>query len=279
MHDLISKIVSEILPPGQEPPHVCAANTSGECALCGQCVSHRAAEVELIVSAGASRISATLSDGSKLKAKIARVIDHTLLKPETTEADVRRLCDEAIRYGFASVVVNPWWVPLCVKLVPRGQIKVCTVSGFPLGAHRTETKALEAALGVKDGADEIDMVAHIGLIKEGKFDLVEHDIREVVKAARKAAVKVIIETCALTDEEKVRACLAAKAAGAAFVKTSTGFHKQGANAADVALMRRVVGPQMGVKASGGIKDINTALQMVQSGATRLGASASVAIVG
>ncbi|RJP74480.1 MAG: deoxyribose-phosphate aldolase [Candidatus Zixiibacteriota bacterium] len=214
-----------------------------------------------------------------MKAKIARMIDHTLLKPEGTEAEIRRLCDEAAKHGFASVCVNPCWVPLCRRLLQGSRVKVCTVIGFPLGANRGEAKACEAALAVKDGAGELDMVANLGRIKSGQMDLVEQDIREVVRAARGVPVKVIIETALLTDEEKVRACLAARAAGAAFVKTSTGFSKGGATADDVALMRRVVGPAMGVKASGGVKDLDTAVKMIESGATRIGASASVAIVG
>jgi deoxyribose-phosphate aldolase len=218
-------------------------------------------------------------DGAALKSKIARLIDHTLLKPEATEIEIRRLCEEAVRYGFASVCVNPCWASLCARLVKGSRVKVCTVVGFPLGGNTTEVKAFEAAKGVKDGADELDMVANIGWIVGDKLDLVEQDIREVVKAARGKPVKVIIETCLLTDEEKVRAALAAKNAGAAFVKTSTGFSKGGANASDVALLRRVVGREMGVKASGGIRDLETAAKMVESGATRIGASASVGIVG
>lgn len=279
MQDLISKIVSEMIPPGRDAAHVCSHTASGTCSVCGQCALFRPKETNQIVAAGASRLSFSPGDGAALKAKIARLIDHTILKPETTEADVRRLCEEALRYGFASVCVNTCWVPLCRRLVQGGRVKVCTVVSFPLGSNATEVKAYEAAQAVKAGADELDMVANLGWIKEGKLDLVQHDIRAVVKAAKGAAVKVIIETCLLTDEEKVRACLAAKAAGAAFVKTSTGFNKEGATVGDVALMRRVVGREMGVKASGGIRDLETATQMVEYGATRIGASASVGIVG
>lgn len=277
MQDLIAKVVSEMIPLGQETKPVCQ-DTPGACSVCGRCPVHRSQEVEQIAAAGAERISLAPGGIASLKAKIARMIDHTLLKPEATEAEIRKLCEEAMRYGFASVCVNPCWVPLCAKLIPKGRVRVCTVLSFPLGANSTAVKALEAAQAVKDGAEELDMVANIGWVKAGKLDLVEQDIREVVKAARGVPVKVIIETCLLTDEEKVRASLAAKNAGAAFVKTSTGFNKAGATVGDVALMRRVVGPKMGVKASGGVRDFGTALQMIQSGATRIGASASVAIV-
>ncbi len=277
MEDLIARVVSEMIPPGREERPLCA-DTPGACSVCGQCVHHRAREVDQITAAGADRISLSPGGISSLKARIARMIDHTLLKPEASEAEIRRLCAEALRYGFASVCVNPCWVPLCRKLISGGRTKVCTVVGFPLGANQTPAKAFEAAQAVKEGADELDMVANIGWVKSGTLDLVEEDIRQVVKAAKGTPVKVIIETCLLTDEEKVRASLAARAAGAAFVKTSTGFNKAGATVGDVALMRRVVGPQMGVKAAGGIRDFASALQMVESGATRLGASASVAIV-
>jgi deoxyribose-phosphate aldolase len=239
---------------------------------------HREREVEQITAAGASRISLAPGGIASLKSRIARLIDHTLLKPEATEPEISQLCSEAMRYGFASVCVNGCWVPLCKKLIAGERVKICSVVGFPLGANSSAVKAAEAAQAVKDGADELDMVANIGWIKSGKMDMVEQDIREVVKAAKGTPLKVIIETALLTDEEKIRASLAAKNAGAAFVKTSTGFGKGGATAGDVALMRRVVGPKMGVKASGGVRDFGTALQMIESGATRIGASASVGII-
>ncbi|MCX6640855.1 MAG: deoxyribose-phosphate aldolase [bacterium] len=210
---------------------------------------------------------------------MARLIDHTLLKPEATESEVRRLCEEARKYEFASVCINPCWVPLCAKLLKGSKPKVCTVIGFPLGATTSAAKASEAAQAVRSGAQELDMVINVGFLKSGLHAQVEDDIREVVKAGRGAPVKVIIETCLLSDEEKVKACLAAKQAGASFVKTSTGFSKSGATVGDIALMRRVVGPKLGVKAAGGVRDFATALQMVEAGATRIGASASVGIVG
>ncbi len=214
-----------------------------------------------------------------VKTRIASIIDHTLLKPEATEDDVRRLCEEALQFGFATVCVHPCWVPFCVKLIKGKKGKVCTVISFPLGGDQTSVKVAQAAQAVKDGADELDMVANIGYLKSGKFDLAERDIREVVKAVGDIPVKVIIETCVLTDEEKVKACLTARKAGAAFVKTSTGFHEAGATVTDVALMRRVVGPDMGVKASGGIRTLQQALDLVEAGATRIGTSAGVTIVG
>lgn len=268
-----------MVPPGQQPQRKpCSSLAGAGCSTCGHCAVNRPKEVDGMASAGAARISMAPADGIALKARIARLIDHTLLKPEATETEIRKLCDEAVKHGFASVCVNPCWTQLCSRLVSGSRVKVCTVIGFPLGANTSEAKAFEAAKAVHDGADELDMVANIGWIKSGKLDLVEHDIREVVRAAKGKPLKVIIETCLLTDEEKVRASLAAKAAGAAFVKTSTGFSKGGATVGDVALMRRAVGSGMGVKAAGGVRDLETALKLVESGATRIGASASVAIV-
>ncbi len=214
---------------------------------------------------------------------MARMIDHTALKPETTADDVRALCDEARTYGFASVCVNPCYVPLAADVLREAAPAVCTVLGFPLGASRSPVKAAEAEQAVRDGADELDMVLNVGFLKSGLYDEAEADVRAVVEAARhasggRALVKVILETALLTDEEKVTACLLTERAGADFVKTSTGFASGGASAADVALMRRVVGERMGVKASGGIRSFEDAQRMVAHGATRLGASASVAIV-
>jgi deoxyribose-phosphate aldolase len=278
MTDLISRIISEMVLPGPKPQHTCSSLSGSGCSVCGHCAVNRSAEVESMASAGATRISLVPGGGASLKAKIARMIDHTLLKPEASELEIRRLCEEAVKHGFASVCVNPCWVQLCAKLVKGSRVKVCTVVGFPLGGNSSATKAFEAAQAVKDGADELDMVANIGQIKSGKLDLVEQDIREVVKAAKGRPVKVILESCLLTDAEKVRAALAAKAAGAAFVKTSTGFSTGGATVNDVALLRRVVGSQMGIKAAGGVRDLDTALKLIESGATRIGASASVGIV-
>ena len=212
------------------------------------------------------------------QADIARYIDHTALKPNTMEAQIRQLCEEAKQYGFASVCVNPTWVKLCASLLKGSSVKVCTVIGFPLGANDPETKAFEAALAVKQGAAEIDMVLNVGALKSGDLALIERDIWLVRKAIAGVTLKVIIETCLLTDEEKVSACQIAKRAGADFVKTSTGFSTGGATVEDVKLMRATVGPDMGVKASGGIKDYAGAKAMIAAGATRLGCSAGVAIV-
>ena len=212
------------------------------------------------------------------KKTIASMIDHTLLKPEATPAQVERLCAEAAEYHFASVCVNPVYIPLAARLLKWTGVKVCCVVGFPLGAIAPEQKAVEAASCAAMGAEELDMVIHVGAAKAGDWALVQRDIEGVVKAAAGHTVKVIIETCLLTDEEKVKACEAAKAAGADFVKTSTGFSTGGATTHDIALMRKTVGPEMGVKASGGIRDYETAMAMIEAGANRIGASAGIAIV-
>ena len=212
------------------------------------------------------------------KKTIASMIDHTLLKPEATPAQVERLCAEAAEYHFASVCVNPVYIPLAARLLKGTGVKVCCVVGFPLGAIAPEQKAAEAASCAAMGAEELDMVIHVGAAKAGDWALVQRDIEGVVKAAAGHTVKVIIETCLLTDEEKVKACEAAKAAGAHFVKTSTGFSTGGATTHDIALMRKTVGPKMGVKASGGIRDYETAMAMIEAGANRIGASAGIAIV-
>ena len=212
------------------------------------------------------------------KKTIASMIDHTLLKPESTPAQVEKLCAEAAEYHFASVCVNPVYIPLAARLLKDTGVKVCCVVGFPLGAIAPEQKAAEAASCAAMGAEELDMVIHIGAAKAGDWALVQRDIEGVVKAAAGRTVKVIIETCLLTDEEKVKACEAAKAAGAHFVKTSTGFSTGGATTHDIALMRKTVGPEMGVKASGGIRDYATAMAMIEAGANRIGASAGIEIV-
>ncbi|MBA2132523.1 deoxyribose-phosphate aldolase [Capillibacterium thermochitinicola] len=212
-------------------------------------------------------------------AALAGIIDHTLLKPEATYNDVERLCAEAKEYGFASVCVNPANVSLAVRLLGKSAVKVCTVVGFPLGATTHQVKAEETKEAVGSGAAEVDMVINIGALKSGFYNLVYQDIKAVVEAAgAQALTKVIIETCLLTTEEKIKACLLALYAGADFVKTSTGFGKGGATVEDVALMRRVVGGRMGVKASGGIRDLATAEAMVKAGANRIGASAGVKII-
>ncbi|HIU23897.1 deoxyribose-phosphate aldolase [Olsenella sp. Marseille-QA0557] len=209
---------------------------------------------------------------------LASIIDHTLLKANATKSQIEQLCDEAIEYGFASVCVNTCWVPLCAQRLANSGVKVCCVVGFPLGAMAPESKAHEAARAVADGADEVDMVINIGWLLDGDDDAVRDDIAGVVAAADGKCVKVIIETCLLTDEQKVRACELAVEAGASFVKTSTGFSTGGATAEDVALMRKTVGDRCKVKASGGIHTAEDAQAMVDAGADRLGCSAGVAIV-
>ncbi|MSN97681.1 deoxyribose-phosphate aldolase [Bacillus paralicheniformis] len=211
--------------------------------------------------------------------QIARMIDHTLLKPDAVTSEIEALCKEAQEYGFASVCVNPCWVKLCAELLKDSEVKVCTVIGFPLGAASPETKAFETKQAIADGSGEVDMVINIGALKDRGTGTVEHDIRAVTDAAAgKALVKVIIETSLLTDEEKRLACELAVKAGADFVKTSTGFSGGGATVQDIKLMREAVGPDIGVKASGGVRDKESALAMIEAGATRIGASAGVSIV-
>ncbi|HTR80841.1 MAG TPA: deoxyribose-phosphate aldolase [Bacteroidota bacterium] len=207
------------------------------------------------------------------------MIDHTLLKPEATIEQIEKLCAEAKKFHFASVCINPSYVSLCAKLLKETDVKVCTVIGFPLGATSSATKAFETEHAIRDGAGEVDMVINVGRLKSGDYDYVEEDIFAVVSTAKRYHVlsKVIIETGLLSDEEKIKACVLAKRAGADFVKTSTGFSKGGATTGDIALMRLVVGSAMGVKASGGVRSREDALKLVASGADRIGASASVAI--
>lgn len=207
-----------------------------------------------------------------------KMIDHTLLKQDAAAGQIEKLCREAVSCGFCSVCVNSSFVSLCAGLLKDTDVKVCTVIGFPLGAMSTGAKAAEAALAVKDGAQELDMVIHTGMAKSGNWDYVKKDIAAVVQAAEgRALVKVILETCLLTDEEKEKACLAAKEAGADFVKTSTGFSTGGATVDDIRLMRRIVGPEMGVKASGGIRCLADVQAMVEAGADRIGTSAGIRI--
>lgn len=217
------------------------------------------------------------------KQELAQYIDHTALKATVTADDIRKLCHEAIENGFISVCVNPCYVQLAADLLTGTPVKVCTVVGFPLGANQPLVKAFETENCVREGATEIDMVINVGAMKHGDYATVEAEIAEVVRAAKTTGgphivVKVIIETCYLTDEEKRVACIMAKKHGADFVKTSTGFGTGGATKEDIALMRATVGPAMGVKASGGVGDKATALKMVKAGATRLGASAGLKII-
>jgi deoxyribose-phosphate aldolase len=251
-----------------EPPCACHSAAGGCCPdRMGRLVDHGAERFGLQASGGYPR-------------EIARLIDHTLLKPDATRTAIETLCAEALQHGFASVCVNPTWVPLCARLLRGSESRVCTVIGFPLGATTVETKAFEAAQAVADGASEIDMVVNVGALKSGDYRLVERDIAAVVEASHRggALVKVILENALLTDEEKVKGCVVARAAGAEFVKTSTGFGPGGATAADVTLMRRVVGPAMGVKAAGGVRDLKSAQAMIEAGADRIGASVGVKIV-
>ncbi|NTW48914.1 MAG: deoxyribose-phosphate aldolase [Chlorobiales bacterium] len=237
-----------------------------------------ASEVRSYVENGAERVGLTNSVCIP-DFEFSKYIDHTLLKPEASREEIIRLCNEAKAHRFASVCINPHFVPLCYSLLRATEVKVCTVIGFPLGMTTTKAKAYETHIVCNDGAAEIDMVINIGELKSKNYDIVERDIESVVEAAlfKKATVKVIIETALLTDEEKVIASVLAKNAGADFVKTSTGFSKGGATVEDVALMRRAVGQEMGIKAAGGIRDYATAMKLIQHGATRIGASASVKI--
>lgn len=210
---------------------------------------------------------------------LAKYIDHTLLKADATKAEIDKIIDEAKKYNFASVCLNPHWVPYAAEKLNNTEVKVCTVIGFPLGATTTDTKVFEAKNAVENGATEIDLVINLGELKNGNFSKVKEEIEAIVLAAgENILTKVIIETALLTDEEKVKACQLAKEAGAHFVKTSTGFSTGGATVQDIVLMRKTVGEEMGVKASGGIRDRETALKMIQAGATRIGASAGVAII-
>ena len=219
-------------------------------------------------------------------AELAKMIDHTILKANATQSDIEKLCEEAKKYNFASVCVNPYWVPLASDLLKNSTVKVCTVIGFPLGATSSESKASETEIAILQGADEVDMVINVGAMKNNQTDIVEKDILSVVNSARQTGkaqnknitVKVILETCYLTKDEIKNACLCAKNAGADFVKTSTGFGTGGATVEDVKLMKETVGSSMEVKASGGIRDYETAIKMIEAGATRLGTSSGITII-
>lgn len=245
----------------------------------GSCVQHCAGKVEHVVAAGASRITATLGTRPQ-NGSIGRMIDHTLLKPDASQDQIAQLCYEARTHHFASVCVNPAHVRLAAQLLKGSDVAVCTVVGFPLGATPPTVKAFETQQAIRDGATEIDMVINIGALKSEDYRVVYEDIAAVVRAAHagNALVKVIIEAALLTDEEKIIACQLTKVADADYVKTSTGFGPGGATVEDVALMRRVVGPDMGVKAAGGVRNYSDAQAMIAAGATRIGASAGVSIV-
>jgi len=251
------------------------------CALCtgrGECARRRPVTVRRLVAAGACRVAQRFPSGP-VDDEIAICIDHTLLRPEATYAQVRTLCLEAAEHGFASVCINPVHVAAAAAMLRGTPVAVCTVIGFPLGATTTEVKAFEARQAIAQGAREIDMVLHVGALKSGDVQAVESDIRAVAEVCKRdALLKVILETALLTDAEKVQACAIAQWAGADFVKTSTGFGPGGATLQDIELMRHTVGDALGVKASGGIRDRDTALQMIAAGADRIGASASVKIL-
>src|SRR5262244_3043890 len=255
-----------------------AVDQARMCGCTSECFHRCPERMHRVVDAGAARIGLVLGQTASAR-DWAGLIDHTLLKPDANENEIKRLYEEAAQYHFASVCVNPTWVRTSACHLQGTGVPVCTVIGFPLGATLADVKAYEARRAILDGAREVDMVINIGALKSGDDCLVEHDIRAVVEAAHEYSVttKVIIETALLTDEEKVRACQAAKRAGADFVKTSTGFSKGGATVADIELMRRTVGSELGVKASGGVKDLASAREMIAAGATRIGASAGVKI--
>ncbi len=248
-----------------------------DCAGCGACVVRRPWSVRAMEGAGAMRVGAMPGVGA-VPGDMAKLIDHTLLKPEATRDEVVKLCEEAKKHRFASVCVNTTWVGVCKSMLAGTDVMVCAVVGFPLGAMAPMAKAYEARDAVRAGAKEIDMVINIGALKSRDYETVFEDICRVVKSAAPAGVKVILETSALDTEQKIIGCTLSKLAGAAFVKTSTGFGKGGATVEDVQLMRRIVGGDVGVKASGGVRTAEDVLKMAQAGANRVGASASVAIV-
>ena len=265
---LIQIIVEEVTAAQSAPaPSRCACHS-----LLYECCPDR---LRGVLDAGATRLGLHASGGAP--GDVASMIDHTLLKPDATRRDIEALCREAAEYRFASVCVNPTWVALCASLLQATGVKVCSVVGFPLGATTADTKHYETRRAIFDGAREIDMVINVGALKSGELRVAERDIEAVTFPCREAGVlsKVIIEAALLTDDEKITACTLAKAAGADYVKTSTGFGPGGATAADVALMRRVVGEDMGVKAAGGVRDLESLRAMVAAGATRVGASAGV----
>jgi deoxyribose-phosphate aldolase len=269
IHIIVEEITASESAPGRSPSH-CSCHS-----LLYECCPDR---LRGVLDAGATRLGLHASGGAP--GGVASMIDHTLLKPDAARKDIERLCREAADYTFASVCVNPTWVALCASLLQGSVVKVCSVVGFPLGATTADTKHYETRRAIFDGAREIDMVINVGALKSGDLRVVERDIEAVTSPCREtgALSKVIIEAALLTDDEKITACTLAKAAAADYVKTSTGFGPGGATAADVALMRRVVGEEMGVKAAGGVRDLEGLKAMVAAGATRIGASAGVRIV-
>jgi deoxyribose-phosphate aldolase len=269
---LVAMLAEEVIlqTQGRHPSGPCSCHS-----VSADCCPTR---VQPVIDAGAARLGVNATGGAPKS--LAGLIDHTLLKPDATRTQIDQLCKEAAQFKFATVCVNPTWVRVCAEALRGTPVGVCTVVGFPLGANTTDVKQFEARRAVYDGAREIDMVINIGALKSGDVRTVERDIAAVTAACRDSGAlsKVIIETAYLTDEEKVTACVLAKAAAADFVKTSTGFAPGGATPSDVALMRRVVGDEMGVKAAGGVKNLADLQGMVAAGATRIGASAGVRIV-
>jgi deoxyribose-phosphate aldolase len=267
---LIDVIVSEMAAKAPRPGAPCACH-----GVLGDCCPDR---LRPVIDAGATRVGVHALGGAP--SGVAAMIDHTLLKPDATRQAIEELCREAAQFRFATVCINPTWVALCARLLAGSGVGVCSVVGFPLGATTADVKRFETQRAIFDGAREIDMVINVGALKSGDLRIVERDIEAVVLPCRECGVlsKVIIEAALLTDDEKVTACTLAKAAGADYVKTSTGFGPGGATAADVALMRRVVGAEMGVKAAGGVRDLESVNAMIAAGATRVGASAGVKIV-
>jgi deoxyribose-phosphate aldolase len=267
---VIDIIVSELAAAPSRPAVPCACH-----GVLGDCCPDR---LRGVIDAGATRVGVHAIGGAP--SGVAGMIDHTLLKPDATRQNIEELCREAAQFHFATVCVNPTWVALCARLLAASGVPVCSVVGFPLGATTSDVKRYETQRAIFDGAREIDMVINIGALKSGDLRVVERDIEAVIAACRECGVlsKVIIETALLTDDEKVTASTLVKAAGADYVKTSTGFGPGGATAADVALMRRVVGAEMGVKAAGGVRDLESVNAMIAAGATRVGASAGVKIV-
>jgi deoxyribose-phosphate aldolase len=276
---LIERVVREVVAKLSQTECSTEGTECLVCVSCGKCVEKAPTAVQNIKNAGADRISASPGVAA-VSGDMAPLIDHTLLKPEASRQDLEKLCEEARKFKFASVCVNPCNVKTVAGLLDGSDVKTCSVVGFPLGAAKKEVKAFEARRAILDGAGEIDMVMNVGAMKSGDLRLVEQDMREVRETCGpRITTKVILETALLSDEEKIQACRIAKKVGMDFVKTSTGFGSGGATLEDVTLMRSVVGEEMGVKASGGIRDIETAKRMVEAGATRIGASASVKIVG
>lgn len=274
IEEMVSQITDVIL------SRLGSSGSASECAVYhDECFVKCPDRMQSLIAGGGVRFGLSGPE-SEAARQVARYIDHTLLKPDATRDEILKICEEGARFGFASVCINPIWVREAACALRGSGVKVCTVIGFPLGANTPDTKSFEARRAIFDGASELDMVINIGALKSGDYDMVLRDIVGVVGVAHEVGYicKVIIETALLTDDEKIRACMLSKEAGADFVKTSTGFSKGGATVADIALMRRVVGGEMGVKASGGVKDLKQAQEMIQAGATRIGASVGVKII-